>query len=77
MDSMKPLSTPLSMDVKLSNHECPQIEFMSKLSYQFNVNSLMYATIATRPNIVFAIGAVSIFLSKPGKKPWEGVKNDA
>ena len=78
MESAKPLSTPLSMHVKLSKDECPKSdhekEFMSKILYQSAVGSLMYAMVATRPNIAFAVGAVSKFLSNLGKKHWEVVK---
>ena len=36
---------------------------------------LMYAMIATtRPDIAFAVGVVSRFMSDPGKKHWEAVK---
>ena len=49
MESAKPLSTPLSMHVKLSKDECPKSdhekEFMSKIPYQSTIGSLMYAMI--------------------------------
>ena len=45
MESGKPLSTPLFMHVKLIKDECPKSdnekEFMSKISYQSLVGSLM------------------------------------
>ena len=47
---------------------------MTKIPYQSVVGSLMYAMIATRPDIAFAVGVVSRFLSNPGKKHWEAVK---
>ena len=34
----------------------------------------MYATIATRPNITFAVSTLSQFLDNPGEAHWEGVK---
>ena len=78
MENAKPLSTPLSMHSKLSKEECPKSdhekEFMSKIRYQSAVGSLMYAKIATRPDIAFAVGVVSRFLSNLGKKHWEAVK---
>ena len=36
--------------------------------------SLMYAMIATRPDIAFAVGVVSRYMSNLGKKHWEAVK---
>ena len=47
---------------------------MDELSYASLVGSLMYAMIATRPNIAFAMGVVSKYMSNPGKKHWEVVK---
>ncbi|MCO5579842.1 hypothetical protein L7F22_033704 [Adiantum nelumboides] len=34
----------------------------------------MYAMIATRPDIAFAVGVVSRYMSNPEKKHWEAVK---
>ena len=34
----------------------------------------MYAMIATRPDIAFAVGVTSRYMSNPGKKHWEAVK---
>ena len=46
MENAKPVSTPLSMHVKLSKDKCPKSdhekEFMSKIPYQSAVGSLMY-----------------------------------
>ncbi|MCO5560960.1 hypothetical protein L7F22_014580 [Adiantum nelumboides] len=37
--------------------------------------SLMYAMVATRPDIAHAVGVVSRFMSIPGKKHWDAVKS--
>ena len=78
VENVKRLSTPLSMHVKLSKDECPhsdhEKEFMNKFPYQSTVGSLMYAIMATRPNIAFAVRAMSKFLWDLGKKHWEAVK---
>ena len=34
----------------------------------------MYAMICTRPDIAYAVGVVSKYMSNPGKKHWEAVK---
>ena len=47
---------------------------MAKVPYASCVGSLMYAMIATRPDIAFAVGVVSRFMADPGKKHWEAVK---
>ena len=78
MENAKPLSTPMCMHVKLSKDECPnsdhEKEFMRKIPYQSVVGSLLYAMIATMPDIAFAVGVVRRFLSNPSKKHWEAVK---
>ncbi|MCO5558124.1 hypothetical protein L7F22_011701 [Adiantum nelumboides] len=35
----------------------------------------MYAMVATRPDIVFAMGVVSRYMANPGKKNWDAVKH--
>ena len=47
---------------------------MEKIPYASAVGSLMYAMIATRPDIAFAVGVVSRYMSNLGKKHWEAVK---
>ena len=78
MESAKPLSTPLSMHVKLRTGKCPKSndekEFMSKIRYQSIVGSLMCVMIATRPNIAFPMGVVSRFLPNSSNKHWEAIK---
>ena len=78
MDRGKALSCPLPSYVKLSKHDFPVSDEdkakMNKLSYASVVGSLMYAMIATRPDIAFAVEVVSRYMSNPGKKHWEAVK---
>ncbi|MCO5582565.1 hypothetical protein L7F22_036462 [Adiantum nelumboides] len=38
------------------------------------MGSLMYAMICTRPDIAFAVGVVSHYMSNPRKKHWEAIK---
>ena len=47
---------------------------MQRTPYQQAIGSLMYAAIATRPNITFAISILSCFLENPGDIHWEAVK---
>ncbi|MCO5570232.1 hypothetical protein L7F22_023950 [Adiantum nelumboides] len=78
MDRGKASSVPLPSYVKLSKQDCPESEEekyeMEKISYASAVGSLMYAMIATRPDIAFAVGVVSRYMSNPGKKHWEAVR---
>ena len=72
MTGGKALMTPLPSYVKLSKLDCPQFDEeraeMDKLPYASACGSLMYAMIATRPDIAFAVGVVSRYMSNPGKK---------
>ena len=56
---------------KLSKHDCPVSDEdkaeMNKLPYASAVGSLIYAMIATRPDIAFAVGVVSRYMSNPCK----------
>ena len=47
---------------------------MEKVPYCEAIGSLMYASIATQPNISFAVTALSQFLDNPGEVHWEAVK---
>ena len=47
---------------------------MSKVPYTSAIGSLMYAMVCTRPDIAYAVGVVSRFMSRPGKQHWETVK---
>ena len=70
--------TPLLLYVKLSKFDCPQSDEerakMDKPPYASACRSLMYAMIAIKPNIVFAMGVVSRYMSNPSKKHWEAMK---
>ncbi|MCO5594202.1 hypothetical protein L7F22_048227 [Adiantum nelumboides] len=78
MDRGKTLSVTLLSYVKLSKQDCPKSEEekaeMDKISYASAVGSLMYAMIASRPDIAFAVGVVSRYMSNLSKKHWEAVK---
>nr|GEW63199.1 retrovirus-related Pol polyprotein from transposon TNT 1-94 [Tanacetum cinerariifolium] len=47
---------------------------MSRVPYALAVESLMFAMICTRPNIVHAVGVVSRYMTEPGREHWEAVK---
>ena len=47
---------------------------MAKIPYREAIGSLMYAAIATRPDISFAVSTLSQFLENPGESHWEAVK---
>ncbi len=47
---------------------------MKRVPYREAIGSLMYASVATRPNITFAVSTLSQFLDNPGEAHWEAVK---
>ena len=48
---------------------------MQRVSYASACGSLMYAMVATRPDIACAVGVVSRFMANPGKAYWNAVKS--
>ena len=66
--------TPLSSGVKLTKADSPTTPFaiaeMKDYPYQSLIGTLMYAMLGTRPDIAFAVGALSKYSSNPGKGHW-------
>ncbi|MCO5599464.1 hypothetical protein L7F22_053568 [Adiantum nelumboides] len=79
MQSGDTLSTPMQPCLKLSKDDCPKSHAekakMVKVSYSSAVGSLMYAMVATTPDIAFVVGVVSCYMANPGKKHWDAVKH--
>ena len=78
MAEAKSLGVPLPSYLKLSKADCPkdemEINAMKGIPYASACGSLMYAMVATRPDIAYAVGVVSRYMSNPGKAHWEAVK---
>ena len=47
---------------------------MAKIPYASACGNLMYAMVATRPDIAFVVGVVSRYMANPSKKHWDAVK---
>ncbi|KAG8490704.1 hypothetical protein CXB51_013774 [Gossypium anomalum] len=66
MQSAKPVSTPLATYFRLSSALSPQsddeIEYMSHVPYSSAVGSLMYAMVYSRPDLSYAVSAVSRYM---------------
>lgn len=60
----KPVSTPADLNVKLQKEDGFSRP-VDVTSYQSIVGSLLYAAIATRPDIAQAVGVVSKFCANP------------
>jgi ATP-binding cassette subfamily B (MDR/TAP) protein 1 len=78
MQDAKVVTTPLASHFKLSEAMCPLTDddkgIMSKVPYESAVGSLMYLMVCTRPDIAYAVGKVSRYMSNPSKPHWEAVK---
>jgi len=78
MDNAKAVSSPLATHFKLNTEQCPSTDAekkdMERVPYASAVGSLMYAMVCTRPDIAYAVGVVSRFLSNPGREHWNAVK---
>ncbi len=79
MGSCHPVATPLDPGVKLSIADSPKSKKeeleMRNIPYREAVGSLLYISIATRPDISYAVGVLSRFSSNPGMAHWKAVKH--
>lgn len=75
MSGCKSAKSPIGSHFKLASvrdeSECIDTE---KTPYSSAVGSVMYSMIGTRPDLAYALGLVSRFMSKPGSVHWEAVK---
>jgi len=78
LTDVKAHATPMVPAVTYSKDDSlkNQVEaaHMCKVPYQEAIGSLMYAAIATHPDITFAVSILSQFLDNLGEAHWEGVK---
>ena len=78
MEDCKPVGMPLDPKValvKATDEEWEQYSReMQGIPYKACVGSLMYAMVATRADLAFAVGTVRQFMSKPGPAQWPAVK---
>jgi hypothetical protein len=74
----KPLSTPMDPQVHLTSEQAPSTaaEFtaMRDVPYREAVGTLNWATLATRPDIAYAIATVAHFGANPRPAHWEAIK---
>jgi len=77
-DDLKPLSTPMDVQVCLTSKQSPKdaAEFavMRNVPYRKAVSALNWAALATCPNITFAVAMVAHFAENPGLAHWDAVK---
>ena len=78
LQASKMHTTPLDPNTKLIKDQCPITHedklAMSKIPYREAIGSLMWAAVATWPDIAFAVSLLSQFLENPGKIHSNAVK---
>jgi len=70
MAECNPIGTPLEVGLQLVKTD----ESDDVLPYREAVGSVMYLMVGTRPDLAFAIGKLSRFVSCYGKEPWAAIK---
>ena len=71
MENAKPTPTPLPMSIRLSDKDSPSTdkerELNGKIPYASVVGSIMYAMVATRPNVTYVVVAdIRVCVLDPG-----------
>ena len=75
MSASAPVSTPADPHIRLLKSPPEvQAESINCQRYQSAVGSLMYAMIGTRPDLAFAVSAVSQHSTNPGPTHWTAVR---
>ena len=78
LEECKPVGTPFDVNsklLKLSDEEFMNVQRERKgVPYKAGVRSLIYAMVATRADIAFAVSKVSQFMSKANPPHWKAVK---
>ena len=78
LQDLIPISTPMKTHIKLLMSQSPATtaEFtqMCDIPYHEAVESLMYVSLSTCPNISFAIQTLLHFPTNPGVAHWEAIK---
>ena len=73
MEMAKPVATPVDTSTKLmktlADDEC-----FDQRQYQSAIGSLLYLSVATRPDIAFAVSNAAKFSGNPAKQHWTAVK---
>ena len=79
-NNLKPLSTPMDVQAKLTSEQAPACaaKFATmrdiQVPYCEAVSALNWAALATHPDILFAVSTVARFALNPGPAHWEAVK---
>jgi hypothetical protein len=79
MSDCNPSSTPLPLGIVLSKAQSPQCQedrqYMANKQYREVLGSIMYAQIATRPDLSYAVSTLSKYSSNPGVTHWKALNH--
>ena len=81
MSDCKPVSTPAIPHTKQSKSDCPiegsenSLDICEQKQYRSLVGNLMYLSVASCPDICFAVYNLAQFVSNPGKAHWCALKH--
>ena len=71
LQDAKAVNTPMLPSATYSKEDCPANDTkhacMARVPYHEAIGSLMYASVATHPDITFAVSTLSQFLDNPGE----------
>ena len=75
----KAVTTPLATNARLTKADSPLLTTTQDAAfirqYQSAVGALMYTMMGTRPDLAFAVAALSQFSSNPGQPHWDTIKH--
>ncbi|KAK5773528.1 hypothetical protein PVK06_049834 [Gossypium arboreum] len=74
MKDLGPAKKILGMEILRDRKANNEIEYMSHVPYSSAVGSLMYAMVCSRPDLSYAVSAVSRYMANPGKEHWKVVQ---
>ena len=74
MEDGKNIQTPVDISTKLTKEGNEEETCVDQQLNQLAVGSLLYLSIATRPDITYAVSNVAKFCAKPTKQHWVAVK---
>lgn len=74
MEACTPVTTPLPSGVIYAKAE-EEESFDDTTKYRAAIGSLMFASIATQPDIAYATNLMSQFYGAPSQRHWNGVKH--
>ena len=77
-DKLKPVLNPMEPSTKLHSGQSPstgaEYAAMHHIPYCEAISSLMYTSLATRPDISYAVATISHFSNNPGMPHWDAVR---